>query len=120
MATSTQPVVHAEICFCRWASKSSFEPLTVEVSVPGQAVFCLQADPRSVRAATRAATCFLKMGEPDKAAKMLEAVAQTNPLPDELVSKQRDVEQTKQLIAQVCLHENMGCWDRTVQTLLTA
>ena len=46
------------------------------------------------------------MGELDKAAQMLDAVALTTapgqPSPDDLVSKQRDLEQTKQLIAQVC------------------
>lgn len=68
-------------------------------------ITCLQADPANVRAATRAATCHLKMGDLDEAAKTLNAVRATLPnsqaLPDDLANKQRDLEQTKLLITEV-------------------
>ena len=65
----------------------------------------VQADPTNVRAATRAATCHIKMGQLAEATAVLEAVAATvpagQPAPSDLVSKQNDVELTKQMITEV-------------------
>lgn len=68
----------------------------------------LQADPTSVRAATRAATCHLKMGQLSEASQILDTVkalvtASGQALPPELVSKQNDLEVTKRLVSQVQL-----------------
>lgn len=65
----------------------------------------MQADPTNVRAATRAATCHIKMGQLAEATAVLEAVAATLPAgqlaPFDLVSKQTDVELTKKMITEV-------------------
>ena len=68
----------------------------------------MQADPTNVRAATRAATCHLKMGQLTEASQMLDSVAGTvrasgKALPPELVSKQDDLDVTKRLISEVPL-----------------
>ena len=73
-------------------------------------VMCtMQADPSNVRAATRAATCHLKMDQLTEAAHILDAVTATvtasgRPLPPELVSKQNDLQTTKRLVSQVHSH----------------
>lgn len=69
-------------------------------------LYDLQADPSSVRAATRAATCHLKMGQLTEASQILDTVkalvtASGQALPPELVSKQNDLEVTKRLVSQV-------------------
>ena len=66
----------------------------------------MQADPTNVRAATRAATCHLKMGQLSEASQMLDTVQATvtaagQAPPPELVSKQNDLEVTKRLVSQV-------------------
>ncbi|KAL3152969.1 hypothetical protein ABBQ38_011999 [Trebouxia sp. C0009 RCD-2024] len=65
----------------------------------------VQADPTNVRAATRAATCHLKMGQLSEASRILDAVRATvtaagQDPPPELVSKQNDLEVTQRLVAQ--------------------
>lgn len=70
-------------------------------------VLCvLQADLTSVRAATRAATCHLKMGQLAEASQILDTVqalvtASGQAPPPELVSKQNDLDVTKRLVSQV-------------------
>jgi hypothetical protein len=69
----------------------------------------VQADPTNVRAATRAATCHIKMGQLTEATAVLEAVKATvpagHPVPSDLASKQSDLELTKSMVAEVlCLH----------------
>ncbi len=65
----------------------------------------VQADPTNVRAATRAATCHIKMGQLTEATAVLEAVKATvpagHPVPSDLASKQSDLELTKRMIAEV-------------------
>ena len=67
----------------------------------------VQADPTNVRAATRAATCHLKMGQLSEASHILDTVRATvtaagQDPPPELVSKQNDLEVTQRLVSQVC------------------
>lgn len=72
-------------------------------------VLCvLQADLTNVRAATRAATCHLKMGQLAEASQILDTVKATvmasgQDAPPELVSKQHDLDVTKRLVSQVVL-----------------
>lgn len=65
----------------------------------------VQADPTNVRAATRAATCHIKMGQLAEATAVLEAVRATvcagHPVPPDLASKQSDLELTKRMVAEV-------------------
>lgn len=61
-----------------------------------------------MRAATRAATCHLKMGQLAEATQILDTVKATvtasgQALPPELVSKQNDLDVTKRLVSQVVL-----------------
>ncbi|KAL0022774.1 hypothetical protein WJX79_003861 [Trebouxia sp. C0005] len=64
----------------------------------------VQADPTNVRAATRAATCHIKMGQLAEATAVLEAVRATvcagHPVPPDLASKQSDLELTKRMVAE--------------------
>lgn len=66
----------------------------------------MQADLSNVRAATRAATCHLKMGQLTEAAAVLNAVKATipvgQPTPADLVNKQNDLELTKRMVIEVC------------------
>ncbi len=65
----------------------------------------VQADPTNVRAATRAATCHIKMGQLTEATAVLEAVKATvpagHPVPSDLASKQSDLELTKRMVTEV-------------------
>ncbi|KAL0051715.1 hypothetical protein WJX82_000922 [Trebouxia sp. C0006] len=64
----------------------------------------VEADPTNVRAATRAATCHIKMGQLTEATAVLEAVKATvpagHPVPSDLASKQSDLELTKRMVTE--------------------
>ncbi len=64
-----------------------------------------QADATNVRAATRAATCHLKLGQLDEAEAVLDAVkatiAEGQLVPADLISKQNDLALTKRMVAEV-------------------
>ena len=71
-------------------------------------LYVSQAEPTNVRAATRAATCHLKMGQLSEATQILDTVKATvtaagQAPPPELVSKQNDLDTTKRLVSQVLL-----------------
>ena len=83
----------------------------------------MQADPSNVRAATRAATCYLKMGQLTEAAHVLDVVTATvtasgKLMPPELVSKQNDLQVTKRLVSEVRSHAFLPVW--SVHTSLNA
>ena len=88
----------------------------------------VQADPTNVRAATRAATCHIKMGQLTEATAVLEAVKATvpagHPVPSDLASKQSDLELTKRMVTEVLLlHVTAGstiCADPSVPADLTS
>ena len=58
-----------------------------------------------MRAATRAATCHIKMGQLTEATAVLEAVKATvpadQPVPSDLATKQSDLELTKRMVKEV-------------------
>lgn len=96
--------------FCIPSSPSNFSySIQPESGVSEHGLlYVLQADPTSVRAATRAATCYLKMGQLAEASQILDTVKATvtalgQTLPPELITKQDDLEVTKRLISQVVL-----------------
>ncbi|KAL0026901.1 hypothetical protein WJX77_010227 [Trebouxia sp. C0004] len=64
----------------------------------------VEADPTNSRAATRAATCHIKMGQLTEATAVLEAVKATvpagHPVPPDLASKQSDLELTKRMVTE--------------------
>ena len=67
----------------------------------------VQADPTNVRAATRAATCHIKMGQLTEATAVLEAVKATvpagHPVPSDLASKQSNLEPNEWLQMYFCM-----------------
>lgn len=85
-------------------------------------VYGSQADPTSVRAATRAATCHLKMGNLDTAQNTLDAVKATLPAgqgwPEDLAKKHEDLRQTKQWISEVCSRLDLDKADSAACCLL--